>query len=235
MLDVKATLAKLVGFLASGGTMYGSVSIKNKNADRDGTAPSSDKTQQIIFRDKDNEALGGLRGVQLTDGRTGIQLGAYGEKNGSQVNNLVGIYIKSNGDPYFVVNNKTEACDALGIGTVVSNDVSSNVACASGSYQAIASVALTAGTWVLSGGVSFASNATGIRTVGISNSSTALSGAYARATAVSVPALSGQNTWVHTTHIFTATSSTTLYLVAKQDSGASRNATGFLRAVKVSS
>ena len=125
---------------------------------------------------------------------------------------------------------------AAAIGSIVNKDTSTAVAVPTATWTSVASVTLGPGVWVLVGTVSFASNATGRRTSGLSNNGTALSGAYLRMTGVSAAAVSGGATNEHTSFVtgkLTA-ASTTYHLVGWQNSGGDLNTTGYLRAVRVS-
>ena len=123
----------------------------------------------------------------------------------------------------------------LGIGTVVEDDVSSNVSCANNAYTSLGSITLTAGTWVISAHIYFVSSSGGVRTVVVSTASGSTSPRDAEVrTATSIPGgASNQNIRASTTRIVTITANTTYYLKAYQSSGAALNATGNIKAVRV--
>lgn len=126
------------------------------------------------------------------------------------------------------------AADVNPIGTVVTEDVSTAVSCASGSWKALGSLTLAAGTWVVTYNASFATNDTGRRYLTIST--TADGGgtsAEQRAAQLNATAISGAGTFMHGSRIFYLTGSTTIYMNCWQNSGGALTATGYIRAVRI--
>ena len=112
---------------------------------------------------------------------------------------------------------------AANIGAKQSDESSSSTSLSSGSTKAVASVSLAAGTWIVVGHAIIASNATGVRSLGIGSTANSLS--YTDLSTVTVNATNGADTRLQSTSIVSPTSTTTYYLNAYQNSGSSRNCT----------
>lgn len=125
------------------------------------------------------------------------------------------------------------AADVDHIGDLVTDSASVSLASATGDATAITSVTITAGTWVLTGFIRFAANATGQRLANISNTSGASSTAIMEQSGIQQDAVSSGGTYMNVARIVTATSSTTMYLNVRQNSGSTLSTSGFLRAVRI--
>ena len=98
------------------------------------------------------------------------------------------------------------------------------------SYADIASVSLAAGVWVITGNINYEANATGFRLASIHTSSTDYSSACVqRINSVG----SVYNTFVNVTSIVALSSTTAMHLVGWQNSGATLNTKGHIRAVRI--
>jgi len=217
-----------------------------------GTAPSSDiygGGGALKLVDKNGVQIGFVQPVQLANGTEAIQLGV-GNSDSSDWNTLA-IGYDSNDNKYVSISGRSEWRNALGassgiwpvsvggtgtadFATIASDHAGSNVKVPTSTYKSIASVQLAAGgTYILIGGVSFASNATGRRFTAMYTSETTPSDAYIRATGVTVTAVNGAQTRLHTSWIAAPPSNTTMHLLGWQNSGGDLNATGYLRAIRI--
>jgi phage minor structural protein len=78
--DAGAWRSALGAFATSGGTLNGSVTLKNDVIDRDGANPSSTQVgRSIVFNDKDNERVGVVRADRQVDGKTTLHVAAITE------------------------------------------------------------------------------------------------------------------------------------------------------------
>ena len=77
----------------------GKVELKVPTIDRDNPSSSIyDSSHGILLLDKDGEAIGIIRCLQLSDGRIGATIAAYNEKtSGEQVNNGLNVMVDRNG------------------------------------------------------------------------------------------------------------------------------------------
>ena len=109
----------------------------------------------------------------------------------------------------------------------------SNINLTSGAYKTVASATLPKGIWLLMGTVQFNSNSSGNRTAYFatsSDSSTDMGAVYKDLR----PAVNGGQTYCRITAYYTASAlSTTLYLVATQNSGSTISTAGRIMAVKI--
>ena len=108
-----------------------------------------------------------------------------------------------------------------------------NINLASGTPKTTVSITLPKGIWLLMGTVQFNSNSSGIRTVYFatsSDSSTDMGAVYKDLR----PAVNGGQTYCRITAYYTnSSSSTTLYLIASQNSGSTISTAGRIMAVKI--
>ena len=150
--------------------------------------------------------------------------------------NVVSANIEGNDDEVFIgpskayfgaMDIKTEgavyASKFGAIGTKQSDELSSSTSLSNGTTKAVASVSLAAGTWVVVGHAVFASNTSGVRSLGIGSTANSLS--YTDLSCVTVRPASGADTRLQSTSIVSPTSTTTYYLNAYQNSGSSMNCT----------
>lgn len=117
-------------------------------------------------------------------------------------------------------------------------DIPSAVSCATARYYKVASVTLTAGTWLIFTGANFpATNATGYRdiyttTVDFSNGTTTAPSNYAFITRLVIPA--GNYAQVlNASFPVKISSETTFNLVGHQNSGSTMSVTGRMYAVRI--
>lgn len=125
------------------------------------------------------------------------------------------------------------AADVDPIGDLVTDSASVSLASATADATAITSVTIAAGTWVLTGFIRFTANATGQRLANISNTSGASTTAIMEQSGIQQDAVSSGGTYMNVARIVTATSSTTMYLNVRQNSGSTLSTSGFLRAVRI--
>ncbi|MBO7687665.1 MAG: hypothetical protein J6V72_14840 [Kiritimatiellae bacterium] len=128
---------------------------------------------------------------------------------------------------------KLVAADVTGLGTVVTNDISTAVSVASASYKSLGSVELVAGKWVVDYGAQFANNATGRRYMLLHTSANAQTANALRQTGVTANAVDGAGTYLHSSHTFNLSSAATYYLNVWQNSGAAMNCYGYIRAIRI--
>lgn len=194
----------------------------------------------LYFKDSDKKIISYMGPYNYLNGTTKWnELGfRVQNENGGQHNFLIGI--NENGDAHVrgttgLRNAWKSWMDVDELGTVLTSDISSNVATTSGSWKTLTSLALTKGIWMLTGGIYFASNATGRRYICIGNKNNAAPDAvYQRATYSNCNAVSGTQTYLHTSHIANVTAaSTTLYLLGWQNSGGNLNMVGCFKATKI--
>lgn len=113
------------------------------------------------------------------------------------------------------------------------NDDSTGVSVANNAWRTVNQLTLAAGRWLLRYDVEFDSDATGYRGCGISTASGSISAANLRQSGVTVPAANGAGTRLNGSRIVNPTSSTTYYLVVRQNSGSALNTTSYIQAVKI--
>lgn len=144
----------------------------------------------------------------------------------------------------FVARGAYNSCATLDDIDVVANEISTigtrvtsgaesshSASVSSGSSVALASISIDPGVWVVSAAVKFASNATGVRrlTVVGTSGSTSTNSEYS----VISPAVSGTNTILNKTRIIAASTASTLYLTAYQNSGSALTAYATISAVRI--
>lgn len=144
--------------------------------------------------------------------------------------------IRAKGDIYLGCNNDSTGGTKLSsaIGTV-KNVYASAKSVATGTNTNLCSVSLEAGTWIVTAGVRFPANATGLRRMNIS---TASGSANAD---VQMPAASGGSTQMAYTVILSPTSTTTYYLNCYHNAGTTlnlvagggENGLNFIRAIRI--
>ena len=128
------------------------------------------------------------------------------------------------------------ALNNLGIGTIVTDDITSTGSIASSTYKSIGSITLEPGNWVITYAVRFSASATGLRAILLNPVANADgSSEYNRKTLVQIPTVttSGWSTFVKGATILYYETSTKLYLTAYQNSGSSLNYDGFVRAIRI--
>lgn len=122
---------------------------------------------------------------------------------------------------------------STGYGTYLTEDVSTAISTTSGAWAELASIELTAGTWIVHYNAMFASNATGRRNMVLHTASAASSTGTLRTGGVTANATSGAQTILSATRIVQPTSTTTYYVNVLQASGNSLNVTGFVQAFRL--
>ena len=115
-----------------------------------------------------------------------------------------------------------------GVGTYKSSWPNA-VTLASGTTTDVTSVSLEAGSWVVAYGGSFASNATGQRSIGLSSSSNVLDSRQS----VKIQAVGSGETRASGAMIMKPTATTSYHLYASQNSGSSLSFYGWVYAVRV--
>lgn len=110
---------------------------------------------------------------------------------------------------------------------------SSNVSVATGTGKAICSHEFGPGVYVIVGHVQFASNATGYRACAFSTTSGSVPESGYASTQASTMALSGRQTHLSVSLIWSVSSTSTLYLNALHNRGSALNAVGQMRWVKL--
>lgn len=125
----------------------------------------------------------------------------------------------------------SDAREALGFANDYTNVNGSTVSVANRTGTNLCSVTLSPGLWLINGGALYTSNSTGFRYAHL----TAKSGSAAneRVAAVSCPAVNGDGTLLSLCYIYAVDTTTDVYLVGYQTSGASLNGSGYIRALKI--
>lgn len=212
----------------------GAYYVDASHIDRDGSNPSETlyKTPYVIY-DKDGERLAGISVARMTDGKTRAGLYAWNEdSNGNEVSNALHATVAKDGTCSYSVTDSAAFCSAINVGDTVTKDVSSAVSVAKSTWANIADVVLAAGTWVVTGNVQFASNATGRRIIAFTTASSP-SATDNRQHRVEVGAASGAETRLNLSCTKTFSSQTTLHFKAYQNSGSSLSTTGYVSAVRI--
>jgi len=249
-------------FIGGATTANGDISVKINNIDRDGTLPSSDNWGNHVIRliDNDGENLGFFQARETTDGRIDIRLVAFNEVNGTETDNVFRMGLARDGTCSYSVTDPPAFRNALGassgvwtsamiptlasskisgLGSATTKDISSAVSLSSGSYKSIGYVKLDVGTWTISAGIQFASNATGRRyCVMTSETGTTMADSPTttelRATGMTSNAVDGAATYLHTSYNTVVSSGTEYrHLIAWQNSGSALNAYGYIRGIRI--
>lgn len=101
----------------------------------------------------------------------------------------------------------------------------------SGTWKALASLTLAAGTWLVVASAQFTSNATGRRSLNVSTTRASTSTSAGAATQVSP--VSGAQTVINKTYIIEIANSATYYLNVYQNSGSALTTYCQLRAIRI--
>lgn len=129
---------------------------------------------------------------------------------------------------------KSKIDSVYGMGSRETVEQSTNVTLTSGTGKKVTSLTLGAGTWIIVGHLSFASNASGHRAGCISSTENTVGSSYAYCGSFRIAAVSGgYATAGNCTTIVTLTGNSTYYLNAFQTSGGDLTATGCMRAVRI--
>ncbi len=127
--------------------------------------------------------------------------------------------------------------DITDLGSWLNSDISSAVSFNHNTFTTLTSLTLTRGVWVITWGLVFAANATGVRMGAVVNDqTTSFSNTTGRRTnGMRVSACSSGETIIHGSYVTRVNANTTIYLRGAHTagSGTSLNVTGTLRAVKV--
>lgn len=138
-----------------------------------------------------------------------------------------------------IANGGTGATTAAGalanlhVGDRTAHDQSTAVNMSTSAYTNIASVSLAAGTWVICATAQFASNSTGRRYAFLSTTSQSSSAADLRQHGASATAVNGGTTYLNVSCTMALTTSSTVYLIGWQNSGANLNTYGCITAVRI--
>ena len=234
-------------------TIYDALNVITSTINRDTDSPAETYGTGLYLRDVDGEALGTLTPYQLADGETGVRLIAFNENtSGTQIYNIFRVGKKRDGTNTYGFSSATAFRNALGadsgvfptsvggtgnteFGTIHSADISTAVSVPSGAYTNVHSVTLPQGTYILSYGVQFATNATGRRCAVLNIAETSNpSSANLRYSGISVNAVDGGGTYLHGSVLRTIGSAgETVYLKAWQNSGGALNAYGYFQYVRL--
>ena len=179
--------------------------------------------------DSNNNPFGYMQQSAYTNGRTACIIGARNFGTGSAISNQLRLEVLNDGTRNVEVSEAAPWLTAFHVGDYVSKDQTSNVSMATGGYTNVCSISVPAGTWVMQGNLTWASNSTGRRHAYISVSSAASNAIRTE----SCNAVSGGGTSQNLCGISVVASTSTYYLVGWQNSGAALNATGYLRAVRI--
>lgn len=248
----------------AGGTMTGSLNINSANLnvfngaiykqstnsayDRDGAAPSSTFwSTMMTANDKDGNAYASLTTAKRSTSDGGwndVGLYVYSHDGTNQIQNYMILGIKPDGTKRVAID-REPWIEALGIGGESSLTFSSNVSIPNSTYAVLKvtsggttydHLSLAAGTWVITGGILYASKANGQRYICITTASgsTAPSSTEALDCAEYVDCNStATQVRLSTTRIVKITSTTNYYLKAWQSSGSALDAQGKLHAVRI--
>ena len=182
---------------------------------------SDNWVERVVFRQQD-------------DGRKMTMIEANGtDSSGNSIWNAISSYVDADGTRGYTLTDPAAFCSTLHVGDRVEKDQSTAMSIADSSWKNICSVSLPAGTWIIEATAQYAANATGRRSVAISETTNAASATVQRETCNSITAINGASTFIHTgcTKVLAAT--TTIYLVGWQNSGAALNTYGYISAVRI--
>ncbi|MBR2683641.1 MAG: hypothetical protein IKE22_10305, partial [Atopobiaceae bacterium] len=211
------------------------------------TAPSSDTTGSGAFRLLDSVGatpIGFLAAHFAASGNQYVRLHTQRVINGSLKQNQLNLGVSSSGDALVTISGTGAAAawrDAIGaassvLGTLLTDDVSTAVSVASGTWTTIGSVTLDPGLWLIEFTGVFTSNATGRRAIAVSNTANSAGNASEqRQGFVSANATNGTGTGLSGSRIFInqTSSSYVLRLNVYQNSGSALNVTGCIRAMRI--
>lgn len=193
------------------------------------SANTDTNSYQVV--DSNDILIGQLRSTHGTDGTVGYRLVARQgtTASGGIKQAYLGVNISPSGVVSYTISSPEAFCSALHVGDWVVKDQTTNVSMANNAYSNLCSISLPAGTWIVTGQINWASNATGMRMAYISTTSQTYNAARAQSSA----AINGASTQQNVSGPLLVTATQTVYLVGWQNSGAALNATGYLRAVRI--
>ena len=213
------------------------LNLKSTNVENNVT-PSANgwANHPLIFRDKNGAEIGRVgvyfttAGIQYTSIRTTRTI------NGSTILNEIGLRIGDNGARSVYLSDASIWRNALGVNNEVIVKTASSVSVASGTAWSDGTTitnsgSLAAGTYVIRGYVSFASNATGRRFTAIMTSNTGTT--VYNNMVDSRTAINGAATHCNIFGIVTLTAATTLYLRVTQNSGTALTCAGRMEILKI--
>lgn len=177
---------------------------------------SSQSTSKIKLTGNGYATSIAAEGITLTSSNGTIFIG---DKTSYGLLNVAGKFQITAGNG--ITNAITENGNLANTGLLQSASISTFVACSNNTGTNLTSISLVAGKWVVSGAVTFASNATGYRRITLTTTSGASSSGFANATR----AVSDAATYMTTTGVFNLTGTTRVYLAGIQNSGSSINVT----------
>lgn len=185
-----------------------------------GLASNSNKYLQFV--DENNLFVGWVASIMQSSGTEVTQIAARKRISGSNVDNLLALSVQDDGTRTVTFTDKQPWLDALGVGAVESDSTSTAQSLASGTGKSIASVSLAKGNWLVMGHTNMASNATGIRSLGIGTTG----GTFTNSdmSTVTMSATNGSETRMNTMTLVQPSATTTYYLNAYQNSGGSLDA-----------
>ena len=131
-------------------------------------------------------------------------------------------------------NSATTARTNLGLGNMgISNNGEGTENLTTGTKTTLVSVTLSAGSYILMGGCSFAANSSGVRALAWSTTNNEISDAGVRQNGMKVLAGNSGVTALTAIQLVTLNKSTTYYLVAQQNSGSTLSTTGYYRYIRI--
>lgn len=215
----------------SGGTLTGEPTVLQQNASiKRSTADSTLSDNGVSansylyyrFLDKNDLFTGWFGNIIKTDGMVQTQLAARKKVNGSNIDNVLYLDVDASGNRIVAMTDPDVWLDALGVGAVESDSTSTAQSLPSGTGKSIASVSLAKGNWLVMGHTNMASNATGIRSLGIGTTD----GTFTNSdmSTVTMSATNGSETRINTMSFVQPSATTTYYLNAYQNSGGSLDA-----------
>lgn len=203
---------------------------------------SSDTTSMTNHSDSTGYYFSRFRGSAYSDGRVASLIDARNMKtDGTRVSNYLSVGVNKDGTRYFAMPNDADGDaraafrDAIKIQdtptTSLSNGTATSVATATD--VTLNSRTLDAGVWIIIYKVTFGANATGYRRAYWANSDTSTTAQYqSRLTQPAVNS-SSVDTEITMTNVVNLSSSTTLYLRCRQNSGSTLSCTGAIRCVRL--
>ena len=203
---------------------------------------SSDTASTTNHADSTGYYFSRFRGTAYTDGRIASLIDARNMKtDGTRVSNYLSVGVNKDGTRYFAMPNDADGDaraafrDAIKIQdtptTSLSNGTETSVA--TGTDVTLNSRTLAAGVWIIIYKVTFGANATGYRRAYLANSDTSTSAQYqSRLTQPAVNS-SSVDTEITMANVVNLSSSTTLYLRCRQNSGSTLSCTGAIRCVRL--
>ena len=245
--------AGLTGLFVNMATkFFKSVTLSSPDITHGAESIANEGDSKIIFADLEGTELGRMAPMVTTNGREGVRLGASRTVNGSGVGHYLTFYIDGSGNRSVIFSEAAPWRNALGassgiwpaslggtgstsFGTILTTDISTSVSVPNSSWKSLGSVTLAEGSWIVSYNVYFASNSTGRRAMLLHSTADTSSTANLRQGGVHTMAVDGSNTMLNGCRVLNLgpSSAMTWHLNVLQTSGAALNATGYIRAFRL--